>query len=113
MKVIEDTYRRYGKDIYLGLTGESLGAATEITALRYHPDVRFIVNDCGYADLIPVEKDGLKGMHLPQWLVYLADLSCRIIYHFSFTGRETRTSSSGVSTAYGWTRQRPDITSFI
>ena len=87
MKVIEDTYRRYGKDIYLGLTGESLGAATEITALRYHPDVRFIVNDCGYADLIPVEKDGLKGMHLPQWLVYLADLSCRIIYHFSFTGR--------------------------
>ena len=67
--MIEDTYRRYGKEIYLGLTGESLGAATEITALRYHPDVRFIVNDCGYADLIPVEKDGLKGMHLPQWLV--------------------------------------------
>ncbi len=85
MAVIRDTYERYGSDIYLGLTGESLGAATEITALKYHPQVHFIVNDCGFADLIPVEKDGLKGMHLPPFLVYPADLACRIVYHFAFT----------------------------
>lgn len=82
--VINDTYQRYGKDIWLGLTGESLGAATEITALKYHPNVKFLVNDCGFSELMPVEKDGLKGLHLPTWLFYLADLACRPMYGYFF-----------------------------
>ncbi len=87
MAVIKDTYERYGSNIYLGLTGESLGAATEITALKYKPDVKWIVNDCGFADIIPVEQDGLRGMHLPAFFVYLADLACRVVYHFNFVDR--------------------------
>lgn len=83
--VINDTYQRYGKDIWLGLTGESLGAATEITALKYHPNVKFLVNDCGFAELMPVEKDGLKGLHLPTWLYYLANLACYPMYGYHFS----------------------------
>lgn len=83
--VINDTYQRYGKDIWLGLTGESLGAATEITALKYHPNVKFLVNDCGFSELMPVEKDGLKGLHLPTWLFYLANLACRPMYGYWFS----------------------------
>lgn len=85
MAIIRDTYERYGKDIYLGLTGESLGAGTEITALQYHPDVKFIVNDCGFADIIPVEKDGLYGLKLPRWLVYPASCAAAVLYGHSFT----------------------------
>ena len=42
VRLIDDTYRRYGKDIYLGLHGESLGSATTITALRHRPDVTWL-----------------------------------------------------------------------
>lgn len=85
MAVIEDTYQRYGQDIYLGLTGESLGAGTEIMALRYHPRVQFLVNDCGFAEIVPVEQDGLTGLHLPRWLVYPASVMAKIVYGNSFT----------------------------
>lgn len=85
MAVIDDTYERYGKDIYLGLTGESLGAGTEITALQYHPDVKFLVNDCGFAEIVPVEQDGLSGLHLPRWLVYPASIMAKLVYGNSFT----------------------------
>ena len=83
--VIEDTYRRYGRDIFLGLHGESLGSATQIRALGYHPDVRFVINDCGFAEIVPVLKDGLRGMHLPACLVYPASLACRLMYGYAFT----------------------------
>ncbi len=85
MAVIADTYQRYGKDIYLGLHGESLGSATQIRALENHPDVRFLVNDCGFAEIVPVMQGGLKGMHLPAWMIYPASLACRVLYGYAFT----------------------------
>jgi pimeloyl-ACP methyl ester carboxylesterase len=83
--VIDDARRRWGKDISIGLHGESMGAGLQIMALRYHPDVRFIVSDCGYADLRNVLEGGLKHIfHLPGWLVFPASLMCRICYGYSF-----------------------------
>lgn len=49
--VIEDTYQRFGEDIELGLHGESMGSATSLCVLKYHPKVRFVVADCGFASL--------------------------------------------------------------
>ena len=49
--VIEDTYQRYGEDIELGLHGESMGSATSLSVLKYHPKVKFVVADCGFASL--------------------------------------------------------------
>ena len=87
IKIIEDTYARWGKDIFLGLHGESLGTATLVTALRYKPDIRFAVCDCGFADVINVMKVGMKGMHLPQALVYPASAASRVIYGEGFTNK--------------------------
>lgn len=85
IEMIRDTYERYGKDIYLGLHGESMGSGLEIMALRYHPDVQFIVNDCGYGKLIEVLKHKAKQLfHMPAWMVYIASVVCKVVYGYSF-----------------------------
>lgn len=57
MKLIEDTYSRYGKDIYLGLHGESMGSSITLSALGENPKVKFAVVDCGFTNLYQLMKD--------------------------------------------------------
>ncbi len=84
--VISDTYSRYGNGIFLGLHGESMGSGLQITALRYHPNVKFIINDCGYADLVSVLRHKVKhDFGLPRWVVYPASFMSRLLYGYSFT----------------------------
>lgn len=86
MEVIADAYRRYGTDIFLGLHGESMGSGLQITALKYHPKVKFIVNDCGYAELVSVLRHKVKqDFHLPEWVVYPVSFMSRILYGYSFS----------------------------
>ena len=86
ISVINDTYERYGKDIILGLHGESLGSGIQITSLKYSPNIKFIINDCGYGSLIEILKNQLrKNYKLPGWIAYISSLFCRIFYGFSFT----------------------------
>ena len=59
--LIKDTRERYGKDIRLGLHGESLGSATTVSALGSTQDVAFAVADCGFADISGVLAAGLPG----------------------------------------------------
>ncbi len=83
--VINDTYARYGNDIYLGLQGESMGSALQITALKYNPRVHFIVNDCGFAELYNVLTGRLKVIfHLHNWIIWPASFMCNIIFKWSF-----------------------------
>lgn len=83
--VIDDTYARYGEDIYLGLHGESMGAALQITALKYKPKVHFIFNDCGFAELTNVLKVGICDIfHLPEWFIYPASAVCVLLYRWNF-----------------------------
>ncbi len=85
MTVIEDTYARYGNDIYLGLQGESMGSGLEINALQYKPKVHFIVNDCGFADLYNVLEGSIKSQfHLHKWLIWPSSFMCSLIYGWSF-----------------------------
>ena len=51
LHLIEDTYQRYGEDIELGLHGESMGSAASLSVLKFHPRVKFVVADCGFASL--------------------------------------------------------------
>ncbi len=84
--VIDAVYARFGPDIKLGLHGESMGSGMQIMALQYKPKVDFIVNDCGYAVLLDVEKKALREwFHLPGWLVYGADVAAKILYGYAFT----------------------------
>lgn len=85
LAVIEDTRRRYGADIRIGLHGESMGSATSVLALGKHPQVDFLVSDCGYAELPLLLKDLLgKQYHLPGFLVYPASLISRLRFGFSY-----------------------------
>ena len=82
--IIKDCRDRYPDMKEFGIHGESLGAATTIAVLKYKPEIDFAVSDCGFSEIIPVMKGGLRGMHLPVWMVYPASLWSRILYGYSF-----------------------------
>lgn len=61
--LIEDTYMRYGQDIYLGLHGESMGSSISLSVLARKPKVRFVVADCGFTNLYELLKEGYESKH--------------------------------------------------
>lgn len=86
MAVIEDTYQRYGRDIHIGLHGESMGAGLQLMALSHGPKVDFIVNDCGYSEILPVLRYKVnQGFGLPGWLADAASPYCKLFFGYSFT----------------------------
>ena len=85
LAVIEDTRRRFGKDIALGCHGESMGTGLTITSLQYNPQIDFIVADCGYADLADVNKNTVKNkFHLPVFIASLGGAISGLLYGFNF-----------------------------
>lgn len=82
-ELVKDTRSRYKSVSQLGLHGESLGAASTITSLKYKPDVDFVVADCGFSDIENVLREGYRNAHVPTFLVDLADIGARIRYHYS------------------------------
>ena len=83
LAVIDDTHRRFGEDITLGLHGESLGAATTATVMQYCPRVDFAVADCGFSEIEGVRRAGYRNAGVPVFLVDLADLGTRMRYGFA------------------------------
>ena len=81
--LIEDTRTRYPDLTQLGLHGESLGAATTITVLKYTPQVDFAVSDCGFSDIENVLREGYKIARVPGFLFDLADFGARIRYRYA------------------------------
>lgn len=87
LQVIDWMYDRFGDKITLGLHGESMGSGLQVMALKEKPRVKFVVNDCGYADLMGVLKHNIGStLHLPKCFCYLASAACRVIFGYSFTG---------------------------
>ena len=77
--LIEDTRRRYKDITMLGLHGESLGASTTITVLKYKPQVNFAVSDCGFEDM-----DNVVGnMFKLRFLYDLCDFGCKLQFGVS------------------------------
>ena len=85
LAMILDSRERYPNASLFGLHGESLGAATSIAVLEEKPPVDFVVSDCGFSNIVPVLKVGLKGMHLPGFLVDIASVCARIRFGYSFS----------------------------
>lgn len=85
MAVIEDTYQRYGRDIHIGLHGESMGAGLQVMALKYNPKVDFIVNDCGYSEILPVLRWKVQDkFHLPGIMADMVSLFAKIWFGYWF-----------------------------
>ena len=85
LAMIQDSRERYPGAALFGLHGESLGAATSIAVLEEKPPVDFVVSDCGFSDIVPVLKIGLKGMKLPAFLVDIASVCAKIRFGCSFS----------------------------
>ncbi len=85
--LIEDVKQRYNPRVF-GIHGESLGAASSVACLKYHPAIDFVVADCGFSEITSVMKAGLRSMHLPDFLVHIASVCAKIRYGYSY--REMR-----------------------
>lgn len=85
LALIQDSRERYQGMILFGIHGESLGAATSIAVLEEKPPIDFVVADCGFSEIAPVLKGGLKGMHLPGFLADVASVCAKIRYGYSFS----------------------------
>lgn len=81
--MINDTRERYPDLTSLGIHGESLGAATTVSCLKYKPYVDFAIADCGFSDIEGVLKELYRNAHAPAFLVDLADIGARIRYHYA------------------------------
>ena len=93
-KVIEDTYERFGHDIRLGLHGESMGSSTSLSVLKYHPDVRFVVADCGFANLYELIRKGYCAMHI-GFMIDSVNLMTRLMYGFDLRDTSARDALAG------------------
>ena len=82
-ELVKDTRTRYSDISTLGLHGESLGAASTVTSLKYSPDIDFAVADCGFSDIDNVLRGSCKYYHMPEFFVDLADLGARVRYGYS------------------------------
>ena len=79
--------KRFGKDIKLGLHGESMGSALQTLALHDKPKVDFLIDDCGFARLMDVLMNNIgNSLHLPRWLCYPASAASKCFFGFSYTG---------------------------
>lgn len=76
-ELVKDARTRFGSDITLGLHGESLGAATTVSALRWEPKADFAVADCPFADIVNVLESRAPAPAI-QWASLGAKLRCGI-----------------------------------
>lgn len=83
--IVEDTRKRYPELTALGLHGESLGAATTVSSLRYQPKVDFSVADCAFSDIENVLRNGFRSAHLPGVTFSLSNLGARLRYHYALS----------------------------
>jgi len=49
--VVDDTFRRFGDDLFLGTYGESMGAVTALLEQADDDRIRFVVSDCAFASM--------------------------------------------------------------
>lgn len=82
--LIRDSRARYPEAKLFGIHGESLGSATSIAVLEYKPPIDFVVADCGFSEITTVMQGGLRGMHLPAWLVHWASVCAKVRFGYYY-----------------------------
>lgn len=77
--IIEDTYKKFGDNIELGLHGESMGSATSLSVLAKTQNVKFVVADAGFSNLY----DLLHGAYQDNnvgFLIYGVNAVTSLVY---------------------------------
>ena len=81
IEVIEAVKQRFPGAV-IGLHGLSMGCATTVMALKYKPDVDFVVADCGYGILKNVCEGVLKKNRLPLWMFIFVNLANKLRFKY-------------------------------
>lgn len=83
--IISDLRKKFGEDIYLGLHGESMGAALSLMVLKDEKNIDFLISDCAYADLYELLVYNAKTLcHMPEFFTKRASKLCKKKYGFNF-----------------------------
>jgi len=77
--IVTNIFEEYGKDIYLGTYGESMGASTVLLEQEIDNRVTFVVSDCGFASLDRLILEKIRLNHLPKFVLFFVDLFVKII----------------------------------
>ncbi len=81
--IVKYCHQRFGGDAVVGLHGESMGAASVLQSLKYHPNVSFVIEDCGYSSLRKLLIHKMKQTHIPTFFIHGANLMLKVFYKFS------------------------------
>ncbi len=85
LAITDAFYDRFGKEISIGLHGESLGASSTLLALAFKQDYCFAVADCGFSDLRKLMRYQARyRFHLPSFLASTASWASVLVNGFSF-----------------------------
>ena len=76
---------KLGDRVTLGLHGESLGAATTVSSLRYQPKVDFAVADCAFADIENVLKTGWRYANIPSGIFVPVNFYGKLRYGYELS----------------------------
>lgn len=76
---------QFGKDIKIGLHGESLGAGSSILALGLDTNFEFCVADCPFSDLSLLFEQIMKAwFKLPAVLSHTGSIACKVFRGYRF-----------------------------
>ncbi len=83
VNIVNYCREHYGKDIPIGLHGESMGGASVLEAMQYSPEVNFIIDDCGYSSLRKLLLHKMKQAHIPSIFIHGSNMMLKLFYKFS------------------------------
>ncbi len=90
---------KFGQDIYLGVQGESMGAATALMEMKYDDNLKFVIEDCGYATLKDVVYHKIKRLfHLPKKYADFAGFFLKLFYKYTLNDVEPMEESKNSKT---------------
>ena len=96
LSVIDDTVARYGDDIKIGVHGECLGGVTALTALKYHPNISFVIADSCYNSLYSLLcKLAQQMAHVSPTLFDPAVIFFKFMFGYSYKEIFTKDSLDG------------------
>ena len=77
---------KIGEDAYIGLHGQSMGAATVMLYGATHPnDIKFVIEDCGFTSAREAIKFQFRKVKIPFWPLYdLIRVKVKRKYKFDF-----------------------------
>ena len=96
-EIIQDTYRRYGENIRLGLHGESLGAATSLQTLAYQDKLQFVVSDCAYSSLTSLCRYHCHRRHAATFLLPFCSLLLKLRHGYWLKDVDATKAVSGTT----------------